>query len=459
MGLFRRIAMQALLELRHKKTSERVQENLKLLRDSEKMDSETLQATQDERLSNLLIHAYRCVPYYKKLLLTSGVIDINEKVDITHFHDIPLLDKTIIHENMDAMKSDDLNQRQWAYNASGGSTGEPVRLIQDNNYTEWSTAIKLLFDEWINLSPGDKKILIWGSKRDLLVGRQSLKSQIIKWLKHEYWLNAYQMTKQQMEMYVKKITSFKPVNILAYADSIDELAKFIDREGLQVYSPKSIMTSAGTLFPEMQKRIERVFGAPVFNRYGSREVSDIACECEQHEGLHVSALTSYIEILRADGTHAEPGEVGEVVVTSLVNYAMPLIRYRIGDLASWGHNLCSCKRGWPLLKEVTGRVSDTFITREGKQVNGKYFHHLFYFRDWIRRFQVIQEDYEYIRVLIVLADENSRQEDFVDELDELRNKFQMILSSGCRVEFEFLEDIPPTASGKFMYTISKVSKI
>jgi len=457
MGWFRRKAMQILLQLRHKKNSDRIRENLKQLHESEKMNTETLQRVQDERLSNLLTHAYRHVPYYRKAILASGVIDINENVDLNLFHSIPLLDKITIHSNMEAMKSDDIYQRQYIYNASGGSTGEPVSLIQDNNFTEWCTASKLLFDEWTNLTPGDKKILLWGSKRDLLVGRESLKAEIFKWLSHEYWLNAYQMTKQQMKMYVKKINSFKPLHILAYADSIDELSQFIEKQALEVHAPKSIITSAGTLFPEMRERIERVFLAPVFNRYGSREVGAIACECDRHEGLHVSVLTNYIEILRPDGTCSPPGEIGEIVVTSLVNYAMPLIRYRIGDLAAWSKKPCSCGRGWSLLMEVSGRVSDTFITNQGTRVNGKYFHHLFYFNDWVRRYQIIQEKIDYIRVLIVLSDSDAVEENYKGELKSIRNNIQSIMGDECLVDYEFLKDIPPTASGKHLYTISKVS--
>ena len=90
------------------------------------------------------------------------------------------------------------------------------------------------------------------------------------------------------------------------------------------------MVTAGTLFEPIRQTIESVFQAPVFNRYGSREVGDIACECEAHSGLHVALPTQFVEILRPDGTAAGPGEIGEIVVTSLTNFAMPLIRYRIG---------------------------------------------------------------------------------------------------------------------------------
>jgi len=456
MTWFRKIIKYTILEIRHKKSCERSSQITKQLHESEKLDAESLHATQEERLSQLLLHAYQHVPYYHNVLNECGVIGADEKVNISRFHMLPLLGKPTINQNWDELKSDDLNLRQIKYNSSGGSTGELVRLIQDCDYTDWSTAATMIYDDWSGLSVDDRKIILWGSKRDLLVGKESSKTRFWRWLNNDRWLNAYRMTEHQMGDYVEQINSFKPVQLLAYADSIDELAKFIECRGLKVYSPKAIMCSAGTLYPEMRERIERVFTAPVFNRYGSREVGAIACECEQHEGLHVSALMNYIEILLPDGAHAEPGEVGEVVVTSLVNYAMPLIRYRIGDLAAWAQKPCSCGRGWPLLKEVTGRVSDMFVTREGARVNGKYFHHLFYSSDWVRRFQIIQEDIDYVRVLIVPTDEDTQQTDHADELEILRKQIKLILGSGCRVEFEFMEDIPPTASGKYMYTISKV---
>lgn len=221
------------------------------------------------------------------------------------------------------------------------------------------------------------------------------------------------------------------------------------------------MTSAGTLYPYMREVIERVFKASVFNRYGSREVGGIACECELHKGLHVSPLTHYVEIIRADGTPAAPGEVGEVVVTSLVNYTMPFIRYRIGDMAVWAEERCSCGRGWPLLKEVAGRVTDVFTRRDGTKIVPEYFIHLIGVVlkfSWLRKFQVIQEDYDHIRLIIVPSVSFQEANEHINrEKADLETKVRLVMGDECRLEIELVEDIPPSPSGKYRYTISKVN--
>ena len=191
----------------------------------------------------------------------------------------PCLIKLIIRARFEDLKSDDLFKRKWHLNSSGGSTGEPVTFIQDKEYHYWTTAIKILYDSWTGYSIGDRKIRLWGSIQDLSLVEESFKNRLIKWIDNNVCLNAFRMTPAEMEAYVKKINEFKPIQILAYAESIYELSRFIEDEDLWIYSPRAIMTSAGTLFPHMRDTIGRVFKAPVFNRYGSREVGDIACEC------------------------------------------------------------------------------------------------------------------------------------------------------------------------------------
>jgi phenylacetate-CoA ligase len=217
------------------------------------------------------------------------------------------------------------------------------------------------------------------------------------------------------------------------------------------------MTTADMLYPHMRETIEKVFRSPVFNRYGSREVGIIACECEKHEGLHVFSPIIHVEILKQDCIPTAVGEMGEVVITSMFNYAMPLIRYKIGDTGIWAENECSCGRKLPLLKQITGRVTDTFYKKDHTQVYGGYFNRLFYFRDWVKKFQVIQEDYDEIRLIIIpqKTSENIR-ELYYQQLNEITTKIQLVLGKECRVNYEFVTDIPPTASGKYRYTISKV---
>lgn len=422
------------------------------------MDHRQGSLLQKDRLRDLVKHAYHHVPYYREILENAGVVKNQNKIDLDCFHRIPLLNKVKLRSHFDDLKSDDLFKRKWNKNASGGSTGEPVTFIQDSVYKDWSKAVKILYDDWTGYSFADRKIRLWGSIRDLTAAKESFKIRLVEWLNNDVLLNAFRMTPAEMHDYVRKINDFKPIQILAYAESIYELSRFIENEGLRVYSPCSIITSAGTLFPHMRDSISRVFKAPVFNRYGSREVGDIACECPQR-GLHVCAPTHYVEILRGDGSLVNQGEVGEIVVTSLTNFSMPLIRYRIGDMGAWAEDSCPCGRSWPLLKEVKGRMSDIFITKNGTKVYGSGLTVSFFFQDWIKRYQVVQEDYDHIRVLLVIHKRvRNPLEVYALELKTITEKIVLIMGQDCKVEYEFVDDIVPTPSGKYLYTISKLAK-
>jgi len=431
---------------------------LKELQRAEHLSKKDSEETTRGLLSTLLSHAHQHVPYYRRVLEDVGVVNASGSVDLDRFSHLPLLTKSIIRTRTEELKSDDIDKRKWYNNSSGGSTGEPVPLVQDTEYKDWVGSGKLLFDLWSGYAPGDPKILLWGSLNDLYIGRETLKIRFRRWLKNEIWLNTFRLTPEQMKKYIQIINTVKPVQILAYAESAFGIARFVETEGIRIHSPKAIMTSTGTLYPQMRETIERVFQAPVFNRYGSREAGDMACECEAHAGLHVPPLTHLVEILRPDGSPAPPGETGEIVVTPLRNFSMPLIRYRIGDMGAWAEGPCPCGRHWPFLKEVTGRVSDIFVTTNGTQVHGAYFPLLFFFT-WVKKFQVVQEDYNHVVVnLVEKTKESDPRTAHAGDLDEIAWKVRAAMGEDCRVDFEFLDDIQPTASGKYRYLISKVNR-
>jgi phenylacetate-CoA ligase len=332
-----------------------------------------------------------------------------------------------------------------------------VRLIQDAEYATWRSAVKILYNRWTGCKSGDIKLLLWGSERDIFFEKEKLKVRFGRWLRNEVWFNAFKMTPSDIDECLNTINTFKPVQILAYAESIYELARYIERKDLKVFSPNAIMSTAGTLYPKFRDTIERVLNAPVYNRYGSREVGDIACECNKHRGLHVSIPTHYVEIIKRDGSPTKQGEIGEIVITLLTNFAMPLIRYRIGDMGVWSEELCSCGRNWPLIKEIKGRVTDIFLTNNGDLIDGEFFTHLLYFQDWVKKFQVIQEDYNYIKFIIApyKKDSNNYLKQ-LNELAEIKDKVRQVMGEDCKIEFEFVNDIEKPTSGKYRYTISKV---
>ena len=430
---------------------------LDFLLDREYKPMENNKKIQEENLKKILLHAFNNVPYYTKIFKKIQVIDEENNVHLEHFSNIPILTKSLIQENFEHLKSNDLSARHWYLNTSGGSTGIPTKFIQDDFSSDYEAASKYFFSMLAGKDVGFKEIKLVGSERDIMKGSIGTKAHLTNLLLNRYFLNSFKMSECEMAKYVDVINKKKPVIIEAYVQSIYELAKFIRINNLEVYSPKSILTSAGTLYPEYKQLIEDVFDTKVYNRYGSREAPAIACSCEKDEGLHLNIFNHYVEILNDNLEPCKSDEIGHIYITTLNNYSMPLIRYQIGDMGIPVENdKCSCGRGLPLIKNVVGRETDVFKTQDGRIIPAEFFIHFIgvvYNKDFISKFQVVQKEYNFVVIKLVLRDEtkfNSYKKKIIDSI-------QMVMGLDCKVEFEFVDNINPSKSGKYLYTISEVA--
>lgn len=407
---------------------------------------------QCERLTGLLRHCQESVPYYSALMRKRGKGFEGDPRE--YLRDFPVLTKTVLRDHFDALAATDLRGRSWRYNTSGGSTGEPVRFIQDADYLDWIRAARLLFYSWAGKDIGESELYLWGSERDIFQAREGFKTQIGNFISNVCFLNAFRMSPQEMRRYIRVINTARPSLIIAYAQAIYELCCFAEHEGIPIEPQRAVMTSAGTLYPFMRAKIEDAFACKVFNKYGSREVGAIACECSVHQYLHVPPAVAHVEILDDNDNPVPPGTDGNIVVTSLCSYAMPLIRYKIGDRGILSSlTRCSCGRTGQLLQAVLGRNVDAFRTSDGTLIDGEYFTHLLYFRSWVKQFQVIQTKHTEVQFKIV-----PRANSAVDPADirEIEEKTRIVMGPSCAVDVEFVNEIVPAKSGKYRYTISKV---
>ena len=404
------------------------------------------------KLFKLIKYASQNIPYYKRIIKEYDI----QFAEDTIFDDIkkfPILTKEIIRNNFDKLYK--FRDNTYYRNTSGGSTGEPVIFYQDRNCLEREIATKILFDEWAGRKIGDPMVKLWGSLQDILRSGQGFKGYLKQQLYGVTTLSAYRMADKDIYKYVQRINNIKPYLILAYTSSIDELARSIQKQHLSIYSPKAIMTSASVLYPEVQARIEEVFQAPVFNRYGTREVGNVACNCEKSQRLHIIPNVHYVEILDEQGKEVKPGEIGEIVITLLTNYTMPLIRYKIGDRGILSEIKCSCGRGLPLLEKVEGRIRSMFRNKQGNVIDGGVFIRLFFFRDNIKQYQVIQESVEHITINLVLNDKKSIkviEKDFM----EINKAIKTIMGSEIIIKYNLVDVIDSSPSGKYRYIFSKV---
>ena len=212
------------------------------------------------------------------------------------------------------------------------------------------------------------------------------------------------------------------------------------------------MSSAQTLPKASRELIESAFGCRVFDKYGSREFSGIAYECDHHAGHHVVGEGYIVEILR-DGRPAKPGEAGEVVITDLNNRCLPFIRYRIGDLAvAMDDAPCACGRGLARIGDIEGRVQSIIRGTDGKYLPGTFFAHFLKEYDHaITKFQVIQDREGAMTFAIV---KGGRYSD--EALEEILAEFRKFLGDDMQIDVDFVDNVELIRTGKRLASVSRL---
>lgn len=433
-------------------TGSKIPKYLKQIKKNEYLSAEQSERLANSKLEKLLLHASNNVPYYHTVLSECEVVS-DGKIRLENFQNVPILTKEIIRNEGKNLYSKDYKTRKPYKNTSGGSTGEPVEFIQDKNYNDWNTACKIYFQLLCGYKTGQKQIKLWGSERDIFGQKEDIITRLKFGLFNIESLNSFRMSDEIMKQYVERINKIRPQLIWAYTGSIYELARFIKRNDLNIFQPKGVICTAETVTPDIREGLEDVFKCCILSQYGSREVGALGCQCAEQKAMHIFSLQNKVEILDSAMSPCPPGETGQLYITTLNNYSMPLIRYEIGDTAVGAEGRCPCTRGWPLIEKLTGRVSGHFKTKSGKIIHGEYFTHLFYAKKNIKRFRVIQKDYDAIIVELV-ADEQMAQ----SEINAITEKIKLIMGQGCDVAYEYKERIESGKSGKFLYTVCEIKE-
>ena len=409
---------------------------------------------QRKKLYKLIKYAVQNIPYYKKIIKEHN-IRFSEDTIFDDIKKFPILTKDIIRNNFDKLYK--FKDNTYYRNSSGGSTGgEPVIFYQDRDYFAWSAATKILFDDWAGRKIGEPMVKLWGSIQDILKGGQGFKEYFRQQLSGVTTLSSAKVSEEDMHRYLKTINKIKPGLILAYAHFMGEFTRFIQNHDLPVYSPRAIMTSACVLFPEVRKNIEDVFQTTVFNRYGSREVGDIACNCEKSIGLHLVPDIHYLEIMDDEEREVKSGNSGNIIITLLTNYTMPLIRYKIGDRGVLSDKNNQCRHGLPFLEKIEGRIVGHFKNKFGDIISGGFFFTILLSCKNIKRFQIIQEEIEFISISLVLIDK-TKLKNMEKDFKEINRKIKLVIGNSTKIKYNIVDEIKPSSSGKYLYSYSKIS--
>jgi phenylacetate-CoA ligase len=414
-------------------------------------DVETFRARQAAALGSLLSHAVSRVPFYAERAgdLSSTEIARDPFACLARF---PALEREELVERFDSLACE--MGRGGYVSSSGGSTGEPVRFLHDKDYLSSAIATTFLFFEWAGVPHGSRLVKLWGAPRDIGGSSIPLPRRIADWMANRTTLDAFDMGEKAIDEHARAIARIGPVCVEGYADALYQLALHMEETGIAPLRLSAVVSSAGTLLPHMRQKISGTFGAEVFDRYGTREVGNVAAECDRHNGMHVFGETSIVDVVDDSGRGLAPGEEGDVLITNLTNYTMPLIRYRIGDRAVWREGACDCKRPYPLLERIAGRSESRVVRADGGFVPAEFFIHILgveHNDGSIRKFQVVQESTERIRIRVVLRGGTAAPGP--GAFDEIADRIKQMMGENCRVDFEVVDAIAPTATGKHRYVI------
>jgi phenylacetate-CoA ligase len=410
--------------------------------------SKEIKKLQIERLKKILNYAMNKSSYYSDLMKRES-INIEKIKTINDWSNIPVLKKTDVQNNLDKMLSTDFKKSMVFEDATGGSTGQPLIFFYDTSSKNWSVACDIFVMKKWGVNPWDKKAFLWGADKDIPDWNRREKIKI-KFERAEI-LNSFLMNEKRMMEYAKLLTKWKPDYIQGYASSLYSFAAFLLKNNINAPKPKAIRSSAESLHLGQRDLIEKVFGSKVYNFYGSREITNIAWECDAHMGMHTFAPLRYVEIVDDNGNIKANNEPGKIVITDFINHAMPFIRYEIGDIGIMSDKYCSCGCNFPLLKEVMGRETDFIQTKDGKLIHGEYFTHLFYGIRGISQFQVHQKNLDLIKISII---ENDKIDGGV--LKEIKSKIEARIGIGTIIKIDLVDKLPLPMSGKLRFTISDV---
>jgi phenylacetate-coenzyme A ligase PaaK-like adenylate-forming protein len=416
---------------------------LRRLETSQWWTSSRLAAAQLDRLKAQLQWAYERVPYYRGLFdehgLRPGAIQ-----SLDDFRRVPFLTREILRD-----RGPDLAARARLRGvqrlATGGSTGAPVSFLIDAEQMGVVEGVRLRAHRWFGIEPGAREVILWGSPIEIT--RQNRVRILRDRLLNSTLLSAFNMGEAALARYGEAIARIRPEKMYGYASAFFLLAGYLRaRRWAPPASLKAIFTTAEPLFDFQRKTIEEAFGCRVATEYGLRDAGLTANECPEGS-LHVPAEGILVEI---DGAGADG--LGEIVVTNLYSPAMPIIRYRTGDLGRLDSGPCPCGRGLPRLASVEGRRTDFLVASDGRVLHALSIIYILRETPGIAQFRVVQEELERVTIQVAPADALSEAGRRL-----LVERVQALLGASVRVAVEAVADIPAGASGKHRYVVSKVA--
>ncbi|MBU0993167.1 MAG: hypothetical protein KJ737_11795 [Proteobacteria bacterium] len=334
-------------------------EMIKFLEKSQTFSKEELDAYQLSKLKHLLCYAEKKVPYYKNLF-KSVAFDPEKFSSFDRLAEVPLLSKKAVFDSYEQLKSTDYTFLNSYEGLTGGTTGQPLKLLLSVESHAYEEAFLHTIWKRVGYKPSLKRVSLMGAPF-----RESHNEKKI--VKYDYFNNQLQLSPQDLdehsvEEYIQKLEAFKPQFFHGFASAITVLAKHLKDSGKTINGIKGTLCGSENIFPSQKVFLEDFFHAPLLAWYGQTEKVVMGGACEKTSEYHMFSEYGYLELVDENGNVInEPGKTGEIVGTGFINMAMPLIRYKTGDLGEYADGDCLCGRKYPRIRKIKGRRNQDFL--------------------------------------------------------------------------------------------------
>jgi phenylacetate-CoA ligase len=428
---------------------------LSFLEKSQWWPPQKIAALQDEKLRKLVLYSYEKVPYYRRLFDEKGLKpdDIKTSKDLAA---LPILTKGLIRENLQDLTAAGFPENQLIKMTTAGSTGEPLffHCTKDGQYSCGYAAEQRAYG-WAGISMGDKWLSL-GIRRQKGNFLQDVQYRVRRLFERALAIDRWDINEGSLPGLIKRLKRFKPVYFRGFPGFVHLMARVMEDRKMNMVRPKAIVTCGEALQDFQRENVEKAFGCKCYSSYGAAEGFSIAFECPTHNGFHIAAEHFIVEIVDDAGQPVPPGLQGRVLITNLHNYAMPFIRYDIGDIGSLPGISCNCGRGLPLMNLSLAKTTDFLATRSRGTLPGMSLPMAF-FADWgVQQYQVVQDDPEGVTVYLAPAAifPAGRREALTKETV---NRFKLVLGDDMDINVKFVDQVPVSKYGSWRVVVSNLN--
>ncbi len=408
-------------------------------------NKEKLEDYQLRLLKKLWKHSVSNVEYYKSF---SKKNKLNKIVSLQDLHKIPIMEKSQFNQDINIFLSENISKKRFIKNSTSGSTGSNFNFFSDTKMTFNSKALHMRRYNWMDVSIFNKELIVWGAKWD--IHNKSFLKKVKYFLQNVKIMSGYNLSDEDYLDIYKIIKDGRYEILNSYPSILDRMVDVLKEHNLSI-NPKTIIIGGEKLFLNQKNKIKNFFKSPIYDFYGARDMSNIAQSCKHDNGLHIFSENVIVEVVNDNNIPIDEGE-GDLVITSLHNYAMPFIRYKIGDRARISkYKVCECGRTLPLLDEVIGRKMELITFPNGNRVMGAFWTLLFRSVKGIKDFQVIQESISEIDIFYTITPEFNQS-----NIPLLLSKIHDYGGTDININFIKKDKINKTQAGKMNFIISKV---